>query len=153
MKKLLALGCIAAVITAISCQKEIQTEPAGGRLVPVTVRATVPETRVSLPQDGNLPVWTKGDQIGIFTADKVLCPPFTALTGGSSGTTFSGEKPEGSVLATAFFPYDANVTQDASGLALTLPRSQSGTIADAVMAGTGNQQDEFTFRNVCALLR
>ena len=153
MKKLLALGCIAAVITVISCQKEIQTEPASGRLVPVTVRVTVPETRVSLPQGGNLPVWTQGDQIGIFTADKVLCPPFTALSGGSSGTTFSGEKPEGSVLATAFFPYDANVTQDASGLALTLAPSQSGTITDAVMAGTGNQQDGFTFRNVCAILR
>ena len=72
MKKLLALGCIAAVITAISCQKEVQTAPASGRLVPVTVQATVPETRVSLPQDGNLPVWNKGDRIGIFTADKVL---------------------------------------------------------------------------------
>ena len=153
MKTLHVLGCIAAVFAVISCQKEVQTDPESGRLVPVTVRAIVPETRVSLPQDGNLPVWNQGDQIGIFTADKVLCPPFTALSGGYSGTTFSGEKPEGSVLATAFFPYDANVTQDASGLALTLAQSQSGTIADALMAGTGNQQDGFTFRNVCALLR
>lgn len=154
MKKLLALGCIAAVFTAISCQKEADMAdpaPATGKFVPVTVKATVPETRVSL--DGNLPVWTKGDQIGVFTADRVLCPPFTAQTGGSASTTFSGEKPEQSRLTTAFFPYDANAVLDDAGLSLTLPQSQSGKIADAVMVGTGNENDGFSFKNVCALLR
>jgi hypothetical protein len=154
MKKLLAIGCIAAVFTAISCQKEAEmadSAPATGKFVPVTVRATVPETRVSL--DGSLPVWTKGDQIGVFTADKVLCPPFAAQTGGSSSTTFSGEKPERSHLATAFFPYDANAGLGDAGLSLTLPQSQSGKIADAVMVGTGNENEGFSFKNVCALLR
>lgn len=154
MKKLLALGCIAAVFTAISCQKEADMAdpaPATGKFVPVTVKATVPETRVSL--DGNLPVWTKGDQIGVFTADNVLCPPFTAQTGGSASTTFSGEKPERSSLTTAFFPYDANAVLGGAGLTLTLPQSQSGKIADAVMVGTGNESDGFSFKNVCALLR
>ena len=154
MKKLLALGCIAAVFTAISCQKEAVTAdpaPSTGKFVPVTFKATVPETRVSL--DGNLPVWTKGDQIGVFTADKVLCTPFTARTGGSASTTFSGEKPEWSHLTTAFFPYDASAVLGGSGLSLTLPQSQSGKITDAVMVGTGNENDGFSFRNVCALLR
>lgn len=154
MNKLLALGCMAAVFTAISCQKEPVTAdstPATDKLVPVTVEATVPETRVSL--EGNLPVWTKGDQIGIFTADKVLCPPFTAESCGSASTTFSGQKPEWSTLATAFFPYDAKATLGSAGLSLTLPQSQSGQVADAVMVGTGNENDGFTFRNVCALLR
>ena len=154
MNKLLALGCIAAVFTVISCQKEAdRTEPAPitGKLVPVTVKATVPETRVTL--EGSLPVWTKDDQIGIFTADQVLCPPFSAQNGGSSSTTFSGEKPEWSHLTTAFFPYDANATLGSAGLSLTLPQSQSGQVADAVMVATGNENDGFTFRNVCALLR
>lgn len=154
MRKLPALGCIAAVLTAISCQKEAVTAdpaPATGKFVPVTFKASVPETRVSL--DGNLPVWTKGDQIGVFTSDKVLCPPFTAQTGGSASTAFSGEKPEWSHLTTAFFPYDANAVLSGSGLSLTLPQSQSGKITDAVMVGTGDENDGFSFRNVCALLR
>ena len=156
MNKLLTLGCVAAVFTAISCQKEAdmaRTAPATGKLVPVTVEATVPETRVSLSPGGNLPAWTQGDKIGIFTADQVLCPPFTAKTGGSASTTFSGQKPEYSHLTTAFFPYDANATLGAAGIGLTLPRSQSGRIADAVMVGTGNENDGFTFRNVCSVLR
>ena len=154
MRKLLALGCIAAVFTAISCQKEAVTAdpaPFTRKFVPVTFKASVPETRVSL--NGNLPLWTKGDQIGVFTAEKVFCPPFTAQTGGSSSTTFSGEKPEWSHLTTAFFPYDANAVLGSSGLSLTLPQSQSGKITDAVMVGTGNENDGFTFHNVCALLR
>lgn len=156
MKTLLALGCIAAAFTVISCKKEADmADPvrATGKLVPVTVEARVPETRVSLPEGGNLPVWTAGDRIGVFTADNVLCPPFTALTGGSSSTAFSGEKPEWSHLANAFYPYDAKATLGSAGLSLTLPQSQTGKVADAVMVGTGNEDDGFTFRNVCALLR
>ena len=156
MNKLLIFGCIAAVFTAISCQKEADTaNPAltTGRLVPVTIEATVPETRVTLSPDGNLPAWTQGDKIGIFTADKVLCPPFTAKTGGSASTTFSGQKPEYSHLTTAFFPYDANATLGASGIGLTLSQSQSGRIADAVMLGTGTENDGFAFQNVCSVLR
>lgn len=156
MKKLLALGCIAAVFTAISCQKEAETaDPATatGKLVPVTIEARVPETKVTMSPDGNLPAWTKGDQIGIFTADKILCLPFSAQTGGSANTTFTGEKPEGSLLTSAFFPYDAQAVLGESGITITLPQSQSGKIADAVMVGTGNESDGFTFRNVCSLLR
>ena len=156
MKTLLALGCIAAAFTVISCQKGADmADPvhATGKLVPVTVEARVPETRVSLPAEGDLPLWTAGDRIGVFTADKVLCPPFTARTGGSASTTFTGEKPEWSHLATAFYPYDAKASMGSAGLNLTLPQSQTGNVADAVMVGTGNENDGFTFRNVCALLR
>lgn len=154
MNKLLALGCIAAVFTAISCHKEADpASPTTDKLVPVTVEATVPETRVTLDTGGNLPAWTRGDQIGVFTADKVLCPPFTAQTGGSASTTFSGQKPEGSRLSIAFYPYAADASMGSSGLNLTLPQSQSGKVADAVMIGSGNENDGFVFRNVCALLR
>ena len=154
MNKLLAFGCIAAVFAAISCHKEADTaSPATDRLVPVTVEATVPETRVTLETGGNLPAWTQGDRIGVFTADKVLCPPFTARTGGSASTTFSGQKPEGSRLSMAFYPYAADASMGSSGISLTLPQSQSGKVADAVMVGSGNETDGFAFRNVCALLR
>ena len=122
MNKLLIFGCIAAVFTAISCHKEADTAvstPATGKLVPVTIEATIPATRVTLPIDGNLPAWTQGDKIGVFTADKVLCPPFTAQAGGSASTAFSGQKPEYSHLTTAFFPFDANATLGAAGIGLT----------------------------------
>ena len=154
MKKLLALGCIAAVFTAISCHKEAETaNPNTDKLVPVTIEAIVPETRVTLDTGGNLPAWTQGDRIGVFTADQVLCPPFTARTGGSATTSFSGQKPEGSRLTIAFYPYAADASMGSSGLHLTLPQSQSGKVADAVMIGSGNETDGFAFRNVCALLR
>ena len=156
MKTLHALGCIAAVFAVISCQKEAETAfpvPATGQLVPVTVEATVPETRVSLPQGGNLPVWTLGDRLGILTSDNVLCPPFTAKTGGSASTTFTGEKPEGSRLTVAFFPYQVDATLADSRLSLTLPHSQSGKVAEAVMVATGNEEDGFQFRSVCTLVR
>ena len=156
MNKLHTLGCLAAVFTAISCQKETDTTspaPVMGNLVPVTIEATVPETRVTLSAGGNFPAWTQGDKIGVFTADKVLCPPFTAKTGGSASTAFSGQKPEYSHLTTAFFPYDADATLGDAGIGLTLPQSQSGRIADAVMVGTGNENDGFTFQNVCSVLR
>ena len=158
MNKLLALGCIAAVFAVISCGKEALTADSATRtgklkLVPVTIHASVPETKVTLPAGGALPAWNAGDRIGVFTTDKVLCPAFTALDGGSTSTSFSGQKPEGSRLATAFFPYDASAVLGTSGLSLTLPESQSGRISDAVMVATGNENDGFTFRNVCALLR
>ena len=70
MNKLLTLGCVAAVFTAISCQKEADMAnpiPDMGKLVPVTIEATVPQTRVTLSSEGNLPAWTQNDKIGVFT--------------------------------------------------------------------------------------
>ena len=130
-----------------------QLPPFYGQTCARNHRGDVPQTRVTLSTDGNLPAWTQNDKIGVFTADKVLCPPFTALSGGSASTTFSGQKPEWSHLTTAFFPYDANATLGTAGISLTLPQSQSGRIADAIMVGTGNENDGFTFRNACAVLR
>ena len=74
MKKLHSLiGSLAAVLAIASCTKEAAVETApkeSENLVDVTVEASVPETRVTL--DGASPLWTKGDQIGIFTEDLVL---------------------------------------------------------------------------------
>ena len=126
-------GWIAVTLAVVSCTKESgDSSPAQYTpLVPVTVEASVPATKVTL--DGNTPLWSEGDQIGIFTEDLVLCPAFTALSGGSATTSFSGQKPEYSVLSTAFFPYDATATFSKSGLELDLPQAQSGKAGDAVM--------------------
>ena len=146
-------GWIAAVLAVVSCTKEAgDSAPVhSDALVPVTVEASVPSTKITL--DGRTPVWTEGDQIGVFTESMVLCPAFTATSGGSASTTFSGQKPEYSVLSTAFFPYDASVTYDNSGLMLTLPETQSGKVSDAVMVATGSLEDGFLFQNVCSLVK
>ena len=146
-------GWIAAVLAVVSCTKEtVDSAPArSGVLVPVTVEASVPSTKITL--DGRTPFWTEGDQIGIFTEDLTLCPAFTALSGGSASTTFSGQKPEYSVLSTAFFPYDASATYSKSGLMLTLPEKQSGKVSDAVMVATGSLEEGFLFQNVCSLVK
>ena len=151
------LGSLAAALAIASCTKEMADEAvpeSRKNLVDVDVEASMPEdseTRVTL--NGVTPLWTKGDQIGIFTEDLVLCPPFTANTGGNRSTTFSGQKPEYSVLTTAFYPYDASATFSKSGVCLTLPRTQSGAASNAVMVGTGSEKDGFVFRNVCSLIR
>ena len=146
-------GWIAVTLAVVSCTKESgDSSPAQYTpLVPVTVEASVPATKVTL--DGNTPLWSEGDQIGIFTEDLVLCPAFTALSGGSATTSFSGQKPEYSVLSTAFFPYDATATFSKSGLELDLPQAQSGKAGDAVMVATGSLEDGFTFQNVLSLVR
>ena len=110
MKKLLFLSGALAVLLAASCEKKVVetdfTEEI--RMVPVTLTGTLPETaeadsRVTL--DGVTPKWTAGDPVAIFTTSGVKCTdPFTAQTGGSATTTFSGTKPDGSTLAFAVFP-------------------------------------------------
>jgi len=154
MKTLSAYLCIAAALVVMSCGKEAATAgpaPESG-LVPVTVEAAVPETRITLSD--NVPVWDEGDRIGVFTTGLVLCPAFTAGEGGSSTTTFTGEKPEGSTLAAAFYPYDADATYSKSGITLDLPESQSGAAGkEGIMVATGNEGDGFVFSNVCCLVR
>jgi len=153
MKNLPVYISVAAVLATISCARENVPDisPLPDGLVPVTIDASVPETRVSLSD--NLPVWEKGDRIGVFTSDMVLCPAFTAGNGGSSTTSFSGQKPEWSTLAYAFYPYDADASFSKDAIALSLPESQSGKAGEAVMVATGNEEDGFEFQNVCSLVR
>lgn len=146
-------GLLAAVMAVASCTKEIQGTDSTARApyVDVTVEGSVPATKVTL--DGVTPLWEKGDKVGLFTEGLVLCPAFTADAGGAASTTFSGQKPEGSALAYAFYPYDASATYSKSGMSLTLPRKQSGSAHDAVMVATGSEKDGFTFHNVLSLVR
>lgn len=154
MKNLLpAYGCIAALLAVVSCGKDSSRDLSApeNNLVPVTIEASVPETRVILSD--NTPIWVEGDQIGVFTADAELCPVFTAADGGSSHTTFTGQKPEWSHLTTAFYPYDAKATYGQNGISLTLPGSQGGKAREAVMVASGNEDDGFVFQNACCVVK
>lgn len=146
-------GFLAAVLAVASCTKEPEgTEsPARSPYVDVTVEGSVPATKVTL--SGVKPLWEKGDKIGVFTEDLVLCPAFTAGTGGSATTTFSGQKPDYSVLSYAFYPYDASASYSKSGMSLTLPEKQAGTVRSAVMVATGSEAEGFTFHNVLSVVR
>lgn len=146
-------GILAAVISVASCTKEAEGTDSAARAgyVDVTVEGSVPATKVTL--DDATPLWQKGDKIGVFTSELVLCPAFQADAGNAASTTFSGQKPEYSVLSYAFYPYDASATYSKSGMCLTLPRKQSGRIRDAVMVANGNEKDGFHFHNVTSVIR
>lgn len=117
----------------------------------VTVEAGfAPETKVSL--SGTSPVWTAGDKISMFTSDGTQCA-FAADKGGSTTTTFSGMKPVGTTLTTAFFPYSASYSQSKTGFALSLPQKQDGTAANAMMMGTGSKESGYTFVNINSVVK
>jgi hypothetical protein len=155
MKTLLHItGCLAAVFAVASCTKEAGEAASAteGALVPVTIQASVPATRTDL--GGTTPLWQEGDEIGVFTSDGTLCPqPFTTDDDYESTASFAGMKPEYSRLTMAFYPYSAEAAADGDVITLNLPRQQSGTPADAVMVSLGNEQNGFTFENVCCLVK
>lgn len=146
----LTLGLLAIA----ACDKSIQ-QGAGNGNTPeweeVKVEAGLdPETRVSI--SGTTPVWTAGDKISMFTSDGTQCA-LTAGSGGSSTTTFSGMKPSGTTLTTAFYPYSADYTQSKTGFSLTLPQKQDGTAVNAMMMGTGSQESGYAFTNICSVVK
>ena len=145
---------IAAIASLTGCNNKSGIEsPARETInyVPVTVEASVISTKVTL--SGTTPLWSANDKIGVFTSDNVLCPAFTADKGGSSATTFSGQKPDYSTLCAAFFPYDADASMKSGNITLTLPGTQSGSISDAIMVATGSQESGFQFHNICSLVK
>ena len=160
MKKLLFLSGALAVLLAASCEKKVVetdfTEEI--RMVPVTLTGTLPETaeadsRVTL--DGVTPKWTAGDPVALFTTSGVRCTdPFTAQTGGSATTTFSGTKPDGSTLAFAVFPASSAVSVSGGTYTLTLPAEQDGTVGSAIMAAAvGPGEEAMSFRNLCNVVK
>ena len=156
MKRMMLLsGCLAALMVLASCEKtvvETDFNPDEPQMVPVTLTASIPETRVSL--DGVTPKWTAGDRLSVFTTNGSLCPAFTADQGGSATTTFSGTKPDGSTLGFAFFPYSASISQSGGNYTLSLPATQDGTLSNAVMAAKiPAGEAEMVFSNLLTLVR
>lgn len=143
---------LAALLAPVLFSCQITEQPVTDTLVPVSVKASLPpETRTSIT--GSSPEWTKGDQVAFITETELaLCPPFTAGGSGAS-TTFSGQKPSGSRLRYALYPYDASASYSKSGIMTTLPSIQDGKFSSAIMVAEGNETDGFTFRSVCCLLK
>lgn len=134
-----------------SCQSAEQ--PSSERtdeFVPVSVNVSILDTRTSI--NGVSPAWTEGDQVTFITEDLALCPPFTA-GGSGTATTFSGEKPSGSHLRYALYPYDANASYSKSGIMTSLPSQQDGSFSNAIMVAEGNETDGFIFESACCLLK
>ena len=158
MKKIIEWTSV--LLLAASCEKRVVetdfTEEI--RMVPVTLTGTLPETaetdsRVTL--DGVTPKWTAGDPVALFTTSGVKCTdPFTAQTGGSATTTFSGTKPDGSTLAFAVFPASSAVSVSGGTYTLTLPAEQDGTAGSAIMAAVvGPGEEAMNFRNLCNVVK
>ena len=152
MKKTFTLYISALIIPFVfSCQSTDQ--PAADRtkdFVPVSVDASIIETRTSI--NGSSPAWTEGDQVAFITEDLELCPPFTANESGAA-TTFSGEKPAGSNLRYALYPYDPDASYSKSGIMTSLPSEQDGSFSNAIMVAEGNETDGFIFESVCCILK
>ena len=122
-----------------------------GEFEEVTLEAGfTPGTRVSM--SGTYPVWTAGDKISMFTSDGSQCA-LAAGQGGGTTTTFSGMKPAGTTLTTAFFPYSAGYSQSTTGFALNLPQNQDGTASNAMMMGTGSQEGGYNFANISSVVK
>ncbi len=156
MKKIYCISAaLALVFATVSCEKRVvETDftPDETPMVPVTLTGSIPETRVSL--DGVTPKWTAGDQLAVFTTDGTLCPAFTADQGGSSTTTFSGTKPDGSFLGFAIYPYSNSIAQSGSNYTLTLPATQDGTLGSAMMAAqVPAGEGEMVFSNLLTLVK
>ena len=151
MKKsaILVLGLLALAACSKTAVQEAGRDT--GEFEEVALEAGfAPETKVSMV--GASPVWTAGDRISMFTSDG-LQYALTAGKGGSTTTTFSGMKPIGTTLTTAFFPYSASYSQSKTGFALSLPQKQDGTAANAMMMGVGSQDDGYTFVNINSVVK
>lgn len=158
IKVIFISASLAALLAVTSCEKKaveaefIPENTIEESMVPVTLTASMSDTRVSL--DGVSPKWTAGDKIALYTTDGAKCPEFTTQDGGGSSATFSGSKPDGSSLDLAVYPFSAAGSCSGGSCTLTLPSEQDGTLGSAVMAAksTGEGED-LNFMNLCCVVK
>lgn len=151
MKKTIIL--LAGILALSGCDRAVQQDmdiiPGGFEEVKVEA-GIVPGTKASI--NGVSPVWTAGDKISMFTSDGTQCA-LSAEEGGSTTTTFSGMKPSGTTLTTAFYPYSEEYSRSKSSFSLTLPQKQDGTAACAMMMGEGSQETGYAFANINCVVK
>jgi len=135
----------------LACERDSQPANGQSHMVPVSVEASLVTTKTTI--DGLTPLWEKGEQVAFFTTDLELCPAFSAEEGGVKTTVFSGQKPEGSSLAYALYPYSSSASFSKSGIVTSLPAKQDGTISNAVMVASGSESNGFSFLNVCSVVK
>ena len=163
MKKLTIISMAALLLLAASCKKEKKTEAGGDAVFRATTETHSGDSKTQLvvDQDGQKAViWNSGDAIKVFDANTPRnAYEFTAVSGGKSTTSFSGNAPESffeSSSYTAFYPSD-NVSHDGSNYKITLPDTQTyaensfGPGANPMAAKS--ETTELSFKNICGLLK
>ncbi len=152
MKKFICIAGLFSALLAVACEKKSTeadfplSEP---QMVPASVTASIGETRVCL--DGVSPKWTSGDQIAVFTTSGTKCPAFSTSDSGSTAS-FSGTKPDGSVLGFAIYPYSSAVSVASGSYTVTVPSEQDGSLGNAVMAARADGE-ALAFQNLCSVVK
>lgn len=120
MKKQILL-LITLAIAICGCQKEESYPSAGNQDVIGAVIAS--ETGTKTTMNGTQVVWEDAEEISIFSqaGNAFINNKYTLLSGGNTtNATFTGHF-EGESKVAAFYPYYANATYSADGIAFTLP--------------------------------
>lgn len=151
MKTLRILFSAAALIAAISCNKEMQEpqvnqepEVAKSELIPMTFTATTTETRTTL--DGVSINWLSTDKISVFDGDGNR--EFTS-SGEGATVQFSGEASQAANYY-ALYPYNEDASFNETNLtaSTTLAANQTpsaGTFANGLNINASKSTDNTTF--------
>ena len=163
MKKLTIISMAALLLLAASCKKEKKTEAGGDAVFRATTETHSGDSKTQLvDQDGQKAViWNSGDKIKVFDANTPRnAYEFTAVSGGKSTTSFSGNAPESffdSPSFTAFYPSSEGVKLEEGSYKITLPATQTyaensfGPGANPMAAES--ETTELPFKNICGLLK
>ena len=153
MKKITyILVCAAAAVAAASCSKTEQNVSNSDR-VDATINATIPSTKVTI--DGITTSWTTGDKMTVFDLNGTSEGEFTATNSGTTAA-FSGTKAtEDDILMFAIYPANSAATcqSEQNKVYTSIPTVQDGSISNALIAGVSDGDDNFTFANVCSVLK
>lgn len=156
---LLILTSLLAIVIATSCSNEeslIQSTDGGIDKIKATI--TQSETRTYMAADGLTTYWSKGDELGIYTAEGVSNILFTSTSDSDAyNGTFSGNL-AGGTPQYAYYPYAATAGEGTQAQ-LTLAAEQAAeSIADydfKVMTSATQQSNgeyELLFTGVMAAL-
>ncbi len=168
-------------IFLISCSQKLEITPEPLiNLVPFTFEGVHadddsladldnPDSKTSLGSDGVSINWTQGDKIAVFDNLNPTVPHlFTAVSGGTVSTSFTGEVSEGATHFLAVYPYEAAVADATTFTGGDSPSWYSNLIIPPVqtavaggfdpkalvaVGGTDSEVGKFRFRYTCSMLK
>lgn len=156
---LLTLTSLLAIVIATSCSNEENlTQSTEGGIDKIKATIAKSATRTYMGADGLTTYWSKGDELGLYTAEGVSNILFTATSDSDAYSgTFSGNL-AGGTPRYAYYPYSATAGEGTQAQ-LTLATEQAAeSIADydfKVMTSATQQRDgeyELLFTGVMAAL-
>lgn len=139
MSRFFYLLSLLAVVSAVSCSKEISSRSSDilsvsseEPLSPLTIPATRAAVKTVLAAaDGSVVHWSEGDALSVFD-DASSCGGHRfigVVQSDASYAQFSGEAHDNYQQIYALYPYDASASFDGTNLVTTLPASQTATAA------------------------